>query len=294
MLDRLHSRSGPEVPPDEAVSPPVIDEPTQKLHIITVTAPPAKVEARAVLVYEQVQRRPWRLWAFTAVLVALTIGVVLGQAEAFRPTHGGSTAQAAEVPTPSVTPVIAPLGAHKTLAFEVSGDAAAVHVASGDLGDVLYSVTPNDASLTPRMVDTPRGPRLELAPTGIPGVAGVEVRLNSRVAWTVRLAAGSSDQSLDMRAGGLAALELAGGTARAALFLPGPKGTVKVTVSGPVGELTLDAAATPVRLKLAGSPLVDGRRVPAGTVRTPAAWSKSTARYDVTVAAGTGKVAVRK
>src|SRR5262245_5371451 len=98
MLDRFHSRTGPEVPPDLVVPPPVIDEPTQKMHIIV--APPPKVAARAVLVYDQAPRKPWRLWAFTAVLVALTIGVVLGQAQAFQPVYRGSTAQAAVVPDP--------------------------------------------------------------------------------------------------------------------------------------------------------------------------------------------------
>jgi hypothetical protein len=90
MLDRLLSRTGPESPPDLEVPPPVIDEPTQKLKVVLPSIP-QPVAARAVIVYEQAPRRPWRLWGFTAVLVALTIGVVLGQAEAFQPVSRGAT-----------------------------------------------------------------------------------------------------------------------------------------------------------------------------------------------------------
>ena len=79
----LLSRMGPEVPPDFANAPPVRhpgEEPTQTLPVIVARKPPAPgVAARAVIVYETQPRRPWVLWMFTAMLVALTIGVVLGQ-----------------------------------------------------------------------------------------------------------------------------------------------------------------------------------------------------------------------
>src|SRR3954451_5355113 len=140
MLDRLLSRTGPEAPPDLEVPPPVIDEPTQKLKVILPSVP-QRVAARAVIVYQQTPRRPWRLWGFTAVLVALTIGVVLGQAEAFQPAYRGASAQAAVVPpdlpapVAPAAPVTAPLGAAKALVLEVTGEASAVHIASADLGD---------------------------------------------------------------------------------------------------------------------------------------------------------------
>jgi hypothetical protein len=301
MLDRLHSRTGPEVPPDVVVPPAVIDEPTQKLHIIT--APPTRVEGRAVLVYEQAQRKPWRLWAFTAILVALTMGVVLGQAEAFQPASRGGTAQAAVVPTYStppttpVLPVTAPLGDAKALVFEVTGDATVLHVTSVNLGQQLYTIVPTDPSTAPRVTDTPRGPRLELDRTGIAGTAGAEIRLNARVSWTIRVTSASSDQDIDMRAGSLAGIELAGGTARAALHLPRPKGTVKVSVTGALSELRLEtAAATPVRLRLgagADVAILNGkthRKVKPGTTLTPEGWKTTRNRYDVTTAAGVGSV----
>lgn len=301
MPDKLHSRSGPEVPPDAAASPPVIDEPTQKMHIIV--APPTRVSARAVLVYEQSPRKPWRLWAFTAVLVALTIGVVLGQAEAFQPVYRGSTAQAAvvpsvpSVPAPSVAapvpagPVTVPLGTAKALVLEVSGQASVLHIATADLGPQLYSIVSTDPTVAPRVTDTPRGPRLELDRTG------AEVRLSTRVAWTVRLTAAASDQDVDMTAGGLAGIELAGTTARASLRLPAPRGTVKVAVTGTISELRLVSTA-PVRLTLGGGADVavtatkTQRKVKPGTILTPGGWKNSQRRYDVTTAARVGSVSV--
>src|SRR4051812_14698073 len=193
MLDRLLSRTGPEAPPDLEVPPPVIDEPTQKLKVILPSVP-QRVAARAVIVYEQAPRRPWRLWAFTAVLVALTIGVVLGQAEAFQPASRVPTAQAATVPSdvpapaaPVAAPMTAPLGAAKALVFEVTGDASSVHIVSADLGDQLYRIVPIGLGVAPRITDSPRGPRLALTRTG------AEVRLSAKVSWTVRLAETSSD-----------------------------------------------------------------------------------------------------
>jgi hypothetical protein len=300
MLDRLLSRTGPEMPPDLVVPPPVVDEPTQKLK--TLPTVPQRVAGRAVIVYEPAPRQPWKLWAFTAVLVALTIGVVLGQAEAFQPVSRGSSAQAAVVPPPRspsaatpVQPLTAPLGTAKALVFEVTGQAPVLHIVSADLRGQLYSIVGIGVSATPRVTNSPRGPRLELARTG------AEIRLSSRVAWTVRLRSASSDQDIDMRAGGLAGVELLGGSARAALMLPRPKGTAKVTVTGPVSELRLaTVGAIPVRLRLTGGAqiaVVDGktiRKVKPRTTLTPAAWKAAKERYDVTTAAAVGTISTAR
>ena len=296
MLDRLLSRTGPEVPPDLEVPPPVIDEPTQKLKVILPSIP-QRVAARTVIVYEQPPRRPWRLWAFTAVLVALTIGVVLGQAEAFQPASRGATAQAAVVPldvpatAAAAATMTAPLGTAKALVFEVTGEASSVHIASADLGDQLYRIVPLGVSVPPRVTDSPRGPRLALTKTG------VDVRLSAKISWTVRVAATSSDQTIDMRAGGLAAIELTGASAHTVLTLPRPKATGKVTVSAPIGALTLSTAGVvPVRLRLAGgaqTAVLDGkthRKVKPSTTLTPAGWKTTKIRYDVSVAAALGSV----
>ena len=296
---RLLSRSGPEVPPDVAAVAEAVYEPTQKLAYVEPRIAPV-VAGRTVIVYENRPRRPWRLWAFTAVLVALTLGVVLGQAVAYQPP-----ARSAARPTPVdvVTPVVVapisePLGRARTRVLEISGSATNLRIRSLDLGSTLYTVTPLDASTAPRLVRAPAGPRLTLSPTGAPGTLGATVLLTSRVRWTIRVLSAVPDSSVDMAAGGLAAISLAGGS-RAVLSLPRPAGSVPVAVTGPVGSLEVRApAAVPVRLRLtggAGQAGIGGKPVKApkpGTVLSAGKWAAAKNRYDVTTAAGANVVRV--
>jgi hypothetical protein len=278
-------------------------EPTQALP----TVKPLKVAARAVIVYQEAVRRPWRLWAFTAVLVALTVGVVLGQTVAFEPTYrSNATANAAVVPTPapSASPVpaptpswpdaahrvTAPLGATKARTLVLTGTASVVHVRSADLGKSLYDIASLDRSAVPRLTTTGPTAALELIPTGDNGTVGAEIQLNSRVSWTLKLTGGLTEQTVDMQAGGLATLTVAGGSAHTALLLPAPKGTVPLTVKGPLGDLTVTSGTgVPVRLKLTGgatSAIVNGKphaSVKPGTTLTPTGWTKAKNRYDLTI-----------
>ncbi len=314
------SGNAPELP-GATPAPPVTNfanEPTEKLPIITPAAPagaplsgrrppPPRAAARAVIVYEPAQRRPWRLWVFTACLVALTIGVILGQTEAYQQPVGRSGGLAygavpdalqSAAPSAQVTPVAgqqrvsAPLGKIRTRVLEVAGNATVLHIRTADLGEVLYDIKTIDASAAPRVTETPPGPRLEFVPTGVTGTVGAEIQLNVKVAWTLRLTGGATEQDIDMRAGGLAGLELAGGASRAVLQLPKPKGTVGLKVTGKVSSLAVRAgAAVPVRFKLSGgadTARVDGRtrkKVKAGTALTSGNWGTAKNRYDVTTSA---------
>jgi hypothetical protein len=278
-----------------------LNEPTQTLP----TVKPLKVAARAVIVYQEAVRRPWRLWAFTGVLVALTVGVILGQTVAFEPTYRSSNnANAAVVPAPaapSSSPapsaswpdaahrVTAPLGATKARTLVLTGSSAVLHVRSADLGKSLYDIATTDRSAVPRMATTKQAATLELIPTGDDGTVGAEIQLNSRVAWTLDLAGGLNEQSIDMQAGGLASLKLTGGSTHSAVLLPAPRGTVPLSVQGPLGDLTITSRATvPMRVKLTGgatSAVVNGKTHPQarpGTTVTPPGWAKAKNRYDLT------------
>jgi hypothetical protein len=279
---------------------PVLNEPTQTLP----TVEPLKASARAVIVYQDVVRRPWRLWAFTAVLVALTVGVVLGQTVAFEPTYRSSnSANAAVVPPPVASPspaptaswpdaahrVTAPLGRTKARTLVLKGTSAVLHVHSADLGGSLYDIATTDRSAVPRMTSDKQAATLELIPTGDDGTVGADIQLNSRVAWTLRLSGGLNEQSVDMQAGGLAGLQLSGGSAHTSILLAAPKGTVPLAVKGPLGDLTVSSrTGVPLRLTAtdgAGSAVIDGRSHPAlkpGATVTPAGWSKARNRYDLT------------
>jgi hypothetical protein len=330
----LLSRTGPEVPPDVARVPlpdPVpapqpedsataqsdraapaaaqscLVESTETLPIIAATPrqpPPATVAARAVIVYETSPRRPWRLWAFTAVLVALTIGVVLGQAVAWQPvSRTASAAEAQVVPTPSAslsmvpTPtqqVTAPLGSIRTRLLEVTSTATVVHIRSMNLGTTLFQATAFDSSAVPSRSDNAARTRLDLTRTGAPGTAGLDIQLNSRVSWTIRLTGGTTEQDVDMRAGGLAGLQLTGGNSLMVLRLPKPEGTVPLYIGGTVGRLSLATdTGTMVRLRLAkpaGVVTVDEAKQ--RTPVTPAGWASAQNRYDLSSYATIASLAV--
>ena len=281
---------------------PAASEPTEALPIVPSTRPSPVVVARAVIVYQERPRRPWALWVFTVALVALTVGVVLGQTAAFEPVYRPKLdAQAAAVPSPSASDpsvrtvpqrVTAPLGSVRKRVLEVVGASTVLRVRSGDLGESLLDVTTADAGTVPNLTESKQGMRLDLVRNGDAGTADVEIQLNAEVAWTLRLLGTSSEQDIDLRAGGVAGVEVAGGIARLVLQLPEPRGTARVSVAGPLGELSVRAEkGTPVRLRLGGgadSVVVDGKKrskVKAGAKLTSAGWSGAANRYDV-IAAG--------
>ncbi|MCA2217387.1 hypothetical protein [Jidongwangia harbinensis] len=294
----LLSRTGPEVPPDVADAPAshVGNEPTELLPVLPAPRPAPKVEARAVIVYEAAPRPRRGLWIVTAVVVALTAGVVLGQTSAYRPaTRSVAAAQAAPLPSypplpsppvPSVgVPVTAPLGPARTRLIEVAGAASLVQIRSMDLGPLLFSAAELGGGGAPAVVHQARGPRLDLGGTG---TARTEILLNSAVRWTVRLTGRSAEQLIDMRAGGLAGIELTAGAGRAVLDLPAPARTVPLRVAGPVDRLQIRPGAdVPVRLRLgkgADTATFGGtehRKVKPGRVLTSPGWRSARNRYDL-------------
>jgi hypothetical protein len=281
--------------------------------------PPQRNAGRAVLVYEPEVRRPWRLWVFTAVLVSLTVGVVLGQAEAYQPADNRSTSTQAGLPPavlpsdvvqgPSAAPpgavtppqLSAPLGAVTSRQLEVVGDSSVLRIRTAELGAVMFNITAIDQSVAPQLTDTKAGSRLDLTRTGAAGTVGAEVVLNSKVAWTVKLSGASTELNVDSMAGGLAGIDVAAAAARSVLQLPKPKGTVPLTLSGTVGELTVRTeAGAPVRVRLAkGARLatVAGKAqqdVKAGATLTEDGWRNAATRYDVKTAAEVSTLVVER
>ena len=285
-----------------------VTEPTRVLPLVTpppVRMPPPLVVARAVIVYQDRPRRPWRLWMFSVAVVALTVGVVLGQTAAFEPVYRPAGARAAALPVEAVPSpstlgrpwpdaghrVTAPLGKIRKHRLEVTGASAVLRVRTVELGGTLTDIAALDPSAVPRLTTDRGGSRLDLAATGVAGTAGAEIQLNAKVAWTLVLAGGSAEQIIDLRAGRTAGLTVTGGTAQLVLHLPEPAGTVPVSITGPVGELVLRTpAGTAVRLRLrGGAPAATFAGEPArpvgagGTLRSPG-WSAAEDRYDVVAA----------
>lgn len=302
----LLSRTGPEMPPDVPDSP--LNEPTALLPQITPSRP--KITGRAVIVYEPEPRPRRALWVFTALMVALTTGVVLGQTSAYQaPRRSVSATQTAPVPAYETPPVVAPsagpvpgppitalLGSAKTRVIEVTGASTSLRIRSADLGPLLFSVDTADGSAMPGFAETPGGPRLSLIRTG---ADATEVQLNAKVRWTIRLTGEAVRQEIDMRAGGLAGIEMAGGTSDAMLELPRPAKAVALSVTGAVSNLRILAEKDiPVRLRLgkgAQTATLDGTQrsnAKSGSVLATRGWPSAQKRYDIKTSARLNSVTV--
>ncbi|NJP35558.1 hypothetical protein [Micromonospora thermarum] len=184
--------------------------------------------------------------------------------------------------------------------FELAGGLTRLDLRMADLGDDLYRmVAPADGALVPRPEVLGDRVRLGLAPTGRSGPAAVEVVLNARVTWRLRLAGAVTEQRLDLSAARLAGVDLVGGATRTDLRLPRIGGTLTVRVSGGVTRLDVLVPGQPaVRVRAAagaGSIAVGDERtdrVGAGTVLGSAGWDRAADRVYVDLVASADAVTV--
>ncbi|MFI7434963.1 hypothetical protein [Micromonospora haikouensis] len=196
--------------------------------------------------------------------------------------------------------VTAPLGGRARAAFELVTGTTAVDLRIADLGADLYRIsTPADGDSAPRPVRTAEGVALHLTPTGRAGPGAVQIRLTSRVAWRLVMGGGASTQLLDLRAGRLIGVDLAGGTDRTELRLPAGDGSLAVRLTAGVNQLTVSVPdLRPVRVRAvrgAGSVTVHADRrvgVAGGAVITTPGWDTATDRLDLDLVGGADAVTV--
>lgn len=206
---------------------------------------------------------------------------------------GGVTTAAEETLT-------APRGDRRQADFELVDPLASFTLRAADLGDDLYRVgAPDGAGVTPRPEVTGDRVRLRVEDNGRPGPAAVEVVLNSRVTWRLRLAGGVSEQQLDLGAARLAGIDLVGGASRTGLRLPPLSGALTVRVSGGVSELTVIVpGGSPARVRVAAGAgsvaLYDDHRtgVAAGQLVSSPGWDQARDRLDLDLVAGANTVSV--
>jgi hypothetical protein len=285
-----------------AVRPPAVADEPDRL-------PPSSDAGRVVLIYEQQIRRPWRLWVFTAMLVSLTVGVVLGQTEAYRanPPRPAVTVAGSALPSGaaqpsgmSPVPLTAPRGTAGQRSLEITGAAVTLRIRTAPLGESLYTISAFDPNFPPWMVETGDGSVLTLSPDAVV-TAGAEVVLNSTVLWTVKLTGGATELDVDTRAGGLAAVESASAVSRGVLQLAKPRRPVPLTITGPIGDLTVRTEAdAPVRVRVdggAGLATIGGttrRDVKGGTTLRETGWRAAASRYDIRITTRVNTVLVER
>ncbi|WP_262285260.1 cell wall-active antibiotics response protein [Micromonospora sp. MA102] len=223
----------------------------------------------------------------------------LTPADGHRPPPGEGR-QPGGVTTAAEETLTAPRGDRRQADFELVDPLASFTLRAADLGDDLYRVgAPDGAGVAPRPEVTGDLVRLRVQGNGRSGPAAVEVVLNSRVTWRLRLAGGVSEQQLDLDSARLTGIELAGGASRTGLRLPPLRSALTVRVSGGVSELTVTVpGGSPARVRVAagaGSVAVyDVRRtgVAAGQLISSPGWDEARDRLDLDLAAGANTVRI--
>jgi hypothetical protein len=205
---------------------------------------------------------------------------------------GASTGARPSVGTSQVAS--APMDNQLERDFELVSNTGLVTIRASDLADRMYVITtPSDGNAKPSV--TIRGSRvtLQLVPTGKSGPSSVEVRLNTKVRWFLRLSGGAVESHVDMSAGKLSGMELLGGATRLELSLPAPDGNISVRMSGGANQFLVHLpTGVPVRVRVgsgAANVNIDTltrSRIAPGTVFTQTAWNNAAERYDIDAEAG--------
>ncbi|WP_089158105.1 hypothetical protein [Micromonospora sp. NBS 11-29] len=241
--------------------------------------------------------------ALGAVAVAATLsnparlGVVFSGGPSSPAPAAGGVGGAEVAATETLT---APRGDRRRADFELVDGLTSFTLRAADLGDDLYRIgAPADAGVTPRPELAGQRLRLRVEENGRPGPSAVEVVLNSRVTWRLRLVGGVREQRLDLGAARLAGIELIGGASRTALRLPPLDGALTVRMTGGVSELTVAVpGGPPARVRVAagaGSLAVyDERRagIAAGELVSSPGWDRAADRLYLDLVAGANTVSV--
>ncbi|WKU05965.1 hypothetical protein [Micromonospora sp. HUAS LYJ1] len=281
--------------------------------VIEVTGEP--VEATGEPAYRPAWPRGARLLAAAAVLVVAlgAIAVVATMANPDRLGIVSSGDRAAAPPSPAtVDPggagaaeaagrtLTAPVDGLRRATFELLDGVTSFRLRTDDLGADLYRVSsPADAGLTPRPVVSGDLVQLRVTRRDRPGRGVVDVTLNARLTWRLRLVGGVSDHVLDLTGARLSGVELIGGAARIDLRLPPTTGTSTVRMTGGVNQFVVHApGGPPVRVRAAsgaGSVVWYGDRrdglARGATVGSPN-WDRSPDRLYLDLVAGANTVTV--
>lgn len=186
---------------------------------------------------------------------------------------------------------------------ELTADSATLDVVSGtdvltvrtgeNADDLLVATTPDGSAVAPALTGSDGRYQLSLADTGLPGAKALDVAVHDAVAWTVRLAGGAQQETVDLRGGRLTALDLTAGSSQIAVLLPRPEGEVRIRMAGGASLFDVEApAGIPVEVRFgggAGAYAIDRASVsgvPGGTVVTPPDFATATDRYVVDNTAG--------
>jgi hypothetical protein len=228
-----------------------------------------------------------------AVIVTVGVRGNAHRAEPVAAPAAGSTG-ASRPAGPAAGPLTGPRQGRTAAVFQLADGVSAVRVRAADLGDDLYRVSvPADSGLAPRIDQQGDQVRLALPATGKHATGRLEVALNADVRWTLRINGGVDQSVIDMAAGKVAGVELAGGATRIELTLPRLPDRVSVRMTGGVNQFVVHVAVrTPVRVRVlagAGQVTLGGAThygIAPGRSFTANGWAHGSAGVDLQAVAG--------
>ncbi|MGN9919301.1 hypothetical protein [Micromonospora palomenae] len=226
---------------------------------------------------------------------SVTVAAEPGGAGAVEAAQAAEEAQAAAEES-----LTAPVAGRRRATFELVDGVSAFRLRTAELGDELYRISsPGDSGVVPRPEVLGDRVRLRLTASGRSGAGSVDVVLNSRLVWRLRLVGGVSAHQLDLGEARLAGVDLVGGASRIDLSLPPTVGTLTVRMTGGVSQFTLRApGAPPVRVRAAsgagGVTVYDDRHdgLAVGETVSSPNWDRSVDRIYVDLVGGANRLTI--
>jgi hypothetical protein len=147
-------------------------------------------------------------------------------------TSPQASASASGSPSPSATALPFMSGT-----FELTGSVVDLNVTVSSLGnDAIRVSAPSGSGLHPRATVDGNTLKLSPNPEGKKGSGRLDVRLNSRIAWALKMTGGVTDGSFDLTGADLRRIDLVGGATRIEMALPSPASGIPIRMSGGVSS----------------------------------------------------------
>nr|WP_221375348.1 hypothetical protein [Actinoplanes polyasparticus] len=194
------------------------------------------------------------------------------------------------------TPVAGAAPAFTAGTFDLVSNVTELNLTLGrPAGGPIRASTPPGSGITPATSVDGTEVRLTARPTGAPGPGRLDVLLDERITWTIRMNGGVHAATFVLTGGMVRAVDLTGGADTVYLALPDAARALPIRMSGGVREWSIQTEGeVPVRVQArsgAGVVSLYGRRE-SGIARNTTLTAGDGSGLEVTAAAGFGSLAV--
>lgn len=196
--------------------------------------------------------------------------------------------------------VSGPVGELRAATFELASGTAVINLRTAELGNDLYRVSASAETRQRPQVTVDDGiVRLSLTRLAKGGKGQVQVDINAKVNWSLRVSASVTSGVFDLSNGVLAAARFAGDAASIRLRTPRLDGTLPVRITGGINQFRVETSGeTAARVRIrkgTGRVQLPGRTingVAPGRLFTAGGFAGAKNRVDIDAVAGIGSVTV--